>query len=269
MNTGFIQKILFYLINAVILYLLLKYVPKTPIRDQDILIFIGIILLVTAIFDCVSSFYNGSNNHLTADQCNSYCSVKAEQHKSVETMVSLPSVNQTNTNTVSSEVTQSTVQTTQNVVQPVIQNVSPNNTTDIKEVPYTPVQRSDGVVQVGPDQWKITQTNEPQITSTTTRYESDVMGNEVPYTDFNSLPMVDLDPNTGSFEEGYSMLPPSSWYPTPPHPPVCVTERHCPVCPIFTTGLGTDLKEWNATRRITPPDRINTNVVTEKLNAGR
>ena len=75
--------------------------------------------------------------------------------------------------------------------------------------------------------------------------------------------------NSGSFEYGYSFLPPSQWYPVPPHPPVCTVEKTCPVCPINTTGLGTDLKEWNASRRVMPPDQINTAYVIDKLNAGR
>jgi hypothetical protein len=70
-------------------------------------------------------------------------------------------------------------------------------------------------------------------------------------------------------EYGYTFLPPANWYPTPPHPPVCVTEKRCPVCPIFTNGSSTDLKQWNESRRITPPDNIDVDAVTDKLNSGR
>jgi hypothetical protein len=48
-----------------------------------------------------------------------------------------------------------------------------------------------------------------------------------------------------------------------------VTEKVCPVCPVYTSGTEVNLKEWNQTRRITPPDNINVNVIKEKLNSGR
>jgi hypothetical protein len=75
--------------------------------------------------------------------------------------------------------------------------------------------------------------------------------------------------NTGSFEYGYSFLPPKDWYPTPPFPPVCVTEKQCPVCPVYTSGTNVDLKEWDSARRVTAPDEINVRYVEEKLNSGR
>jgi len=86
------------------------------------------------------------------------------------------------------------------------------------------------------------------------------------YTDYNTLY---VDPNEGSFESGYSMIPPKDWYPVPPHPPVCVAEKVCPVCPVYTNGTNLDLKEWNDSRRITPPDNINVQAIREKLNSGR
>ena len=70
------------------------------------------------------------------------------------------------------------------------------------------------------------------------------------------------------YEDGYSYLPPKDWYPQPPFPPVCVTDKQCPVCPVYTTGTPVDVKEWNDSIRITPPDNINTKFI-KKLNAGR
>jgi len=100
------------------------------------------------------------------------------------------------------------------------------------------------------------------------RMEDDVITNDNPYTDYNTLP-IGLGLDTRDYEYGYSFLPPDRWYPVPPHPPVCVTEKRCPVCPVFTTGTPVDVKEWNQTLRITPPDTINTKFIKEKLNAGR
>ncbi len=91
---------------------------------------------------------------------------------------------------------------------------------------------------------------------------------ELQYTDYNHLPMAEIY-NNKDYEYGYSFLPPEKWYPQPPFPPVCVTNKKCPVCPIYTTGAPVDVKEWNASRRITPADKIKVSYVQDKLNSGR
>lgn len=93
------------------------------------------------------------------------------------------------------------------------------------------------------------------------------INDDIPYSDYNTLPMAAQ--NTGSFEYGYSFLPPEKWYPTPPNPPICVTDKRCPVSPIYTNGTNIDLKEWDSCRRITGPDNIKSTYVDNKLNAGR
>lgn len=102
------------------------------------------------------------------------------------------------------------------------------------------------------------------------REQEDVMTDESEFDnqDYNHLPMGE-NINTGNFEYGYSFLPPEKWYPTPAVPPICVAEKKCPVCPIFTSGTPVDVKEWNSSRRITQPDVINTKYIKKKLNSGR
>lgn len=108
-----------------------------------------------------------------------------------------------------------------------------------------------------------------QIESEGSRAKDGEMLTDLPYdTDFHHLPMAD-DYKSSMDELGYWFLPPEKWYPTPPFPPVCVSEKKCPVCPIYTTGAPIDVKEWNTTLRVTQPDRINTTYVKEKLNSGR
>ena len=100
------------------------------------------------------------------------------------------------------------------------------------------------------------------------RYQKGVMLNEMTYNDYNTLP---LNENIGNYEYdyGYTFMPPANWYPTPPNPPLCVSNKTCDVCPILTDGKTTELKKWNSSRRITPPDNINTKYIKEKLNSGR
>jgi hypothetical protein len=110
--------------------------------------------------------------------------------------------------------------------------------------------------------------NTQNIHRSVMRSEAGVMKSEMEYNDYNRLP---LDEGVGNkeYEYGYSFMPPEKWYPTPPNPPVCVTEKKCPVCPVYTMGTHMDLKEWDESRRVSQPDNINTRFVMEKLNAGR
>ncbi len=100
-----------------------------------------------------------------------------------------------------------------------------------------------------------------------TRSQVGVMDSQTQYTDYNILPVTPEDSRL--YEYGYSFLPPEKWFPVPPHPPICVTEKKCPVCPVTTTGTPVDMKEWNDSRRITPGDMVNVDYVRDVLNAGR
>lgn len=99
------------------------------------------------------------------------------------------------------------------------------------------------------------------------RQDDDLIDNDMPYTDYNHLPMA-VGHDSRDYEYGYSFLPPSQWYPQPPFPPVCVTEKQSPVCPVYTMGTPVDVKEWDDSRKIMPPDRINIDYA-KKLNGGR
>jgi hypothetical protein len=108
----------------------------------------------------------------------------------------------------------------------------------------------------------------PGVERVGSRSASGVMMDEIDYTDYHHLPLGD-NYDTGSFEYGYSFLPPEKWYPQPPFPPMCVSDKRCPVMPTYTTGTPLDVKEWNEARRVMPPDNIKTKYIKEKLNSGR
>jgi ferredoxin len=104
--------------------------------------------------------------------------------------------------------------------------------------------------------------------STGSRMEDGILSSEMPYTDYNSLPIgANVDSKVDDFS--YTFLPPDKWYPVPPHPPVCIAEKQCPVCPVTTTGALANLKEWGEASRVTPGDQVNTTYLNEKLNSGR
>lgn len=91
---------------------------------------------------------------------------------------------------------------------------------------------------------------------------------DTPYAQGHHVPIPD-NYKTDISEYGYSFLPPEKWYTPSPYPPVCIAEKRCPVCPVYTTGTPVDVKEWHESRRITQPDGINTSYIKEKLNSGR
>lgn len=99
------------------------------------------------------------------------------------------------------------------------------------------------------------------------RIEGDI-DNDLPYSDYNHLPIA-VGYKSHDYEYGYSFLPPEKWYPSPPRPPICVTDQRAQVMPMYANGTPMDVKEFHSSRRLTPPDRINTLFVEEKLNAGR
>ena len=68
---------------------------------------------------------------------------------------------------------------------------------------------------------------------------------EAIYSDYYHLPLEDTY-NKNGFEYGYSFLPPEKWYPQPPVPPVCITDKRCPVIPTYTNGSSPDTQNWES-----------------------
>lgn len=66
--------------------------------------------------------------------------------------------------------------------------------------------------------------------------------------------------------DGWSILPPEKWYPVPPHPPVCVSESECTVCPVFTSGVPVNALDWKGADRVMQTD-INIDYIKERLNS--
>lgn len=243
-----------YLLQGLIVFALFKYVPKNPMSDKDILILTVIVILCYVVLENINTFYSVAPPLAPIQQetttCNTTCSIDNTKHK-IEGMQ----------NTSVEESAQEESNEEESKQEESKQEESKKNVKTEEETNY----KYDAIT--GTSYLYKTQKN-PQAITVGSRAKDDVMKHETgySYTDFNSLP---INNNTGSFEYGYSMLPPERWYPTPPHPPVCVAEKQCPVCPVFTTGTNVELKEWDQTRRITPPDEINIKMIAEKLNSGR
>ena len=91
--------------------------------------------------------------------------------------------------------------------------------------------------------------------------------NELKYGDFNYIAPL----NKGMINPEYTFVSPSNWYPIPPHPPVCVTNKSCTTCPIII-GDGKDymqyasLDDFDKSRRFTGDMNINIDYIKNVLN---
>jgi len=235
MNSELMYKLLKYLIQGIIIYVLFKYVPHDPMKDKDILLITIIVLLAYAVLENFMHMYNKNNNshqRLVSHeeipiQCQSYCSAQqtggeqvAQQHEHMQSVSSTAQSSVTSPSvevpSVSAESQSNSEQT--NTVQPVNKN---NQGAGAEALPINPASATYNTVS---------QTGHHLAYN---------------YADYNSLP-ASGGVTTGGFENGYSFLPPSQWYPIPPHPPVCIPEKQCPVCPVYTNVETMDLLEWNA-----------------------
>ena len=306
MSENFVLRILKYSGQVLVIYLLLKYIPKEPISDLDALIAALAIVSMYAILKYVIMLtYDGSHCQKTCNRTERLENVTPPvggepdgqifEQKLGETLaqgldpvtgeyVGKPLLPPTTTQPAGQPAGQPVGQpaaqpagqwkwqTTGQPKEPTGHN--PNGTisgTPVGQasgIASDPTQSAMGYTQQPDGSYTMTPHPNPHVARGSMRDQSGVIPNDMRYNDYNTLPMGgDLD--NKAYEQGYSFLPPSKWYPTPPHPPICVSEKSCPVCPIFTTGAPLDVKEWNEASRISPPDNINTQYITEKLNTGR
>jgi hypothetical protein len=323
MNIELIYKLLKYLVQGIIIFLLFKYAPKDPMSDKDNLLITTIVILACAVFENFYNIYishensckssNTLHDTLDSNQCSSYCSLNNTEHltnlsmspdnsskpitsvqptkvvinntatrpptvamptPAVTTKMPTPAVTTTMpTPTVTMPtptVTMPTMTSTTNMQEENNNKIKQLNTAELKGLANEVITAlvDQGITKQADGSYIIKPVINKQAPATGSRLNDGVLKDEskFSYIDFNSIPQTT---NTGSFEYGYSFLPPAQWYPVPAHPPVCVSDQKCPVCPVYTTGTNVELKEWDNSRRIMPPDEINVNAIEQKLNSGR
>lgn len=277
-----IYKTLRYLAQALAIYLIFKFLPTLTnsnignnLTDVDILMITAIIMLIYILFENLCGIYAEKQDCST--ECARTCGINNNINKEHMAVVTTSTSSTSTTNTPSTPNTSPTVPTV-----PTIPVVPPLNQTqnmpDAKEKVF--IVRNDADERNAYERQLEKKYQEiyelkkklnipsstPQIERAGSRQDNGIVTNDMSYdTDYNHLPMANGYDST-DYEYGYSYLPPEKWYPTPPFPPICVQEKECPVCPM--TSGPVDMKEWNESLRITPPDNINTRYI-QKLNAGR
>jgi hypothetical protein len=96
---------------------------------------------------------------------------------------------------------------------------------------------------------------------------NEALTNELKYGDLNYIGPI----NKGMINKEYTFVSPSNWYPIPPHPPVCVTNKSCTTCPIQISN-GKDYMnfapwaDFDQARRFTGDMGINIDYVKNVLN---
>ena len=94
---------------------------------------------------------------------------------------------------------------------------------------------------------------------------------DLEYNQFNTHNMRPLGEGLQSWKNDYIILNTDKWAPAQNPPPVCKTEKKCPVCPHVSAGFAknyTTLKDFNPSRKVMGPDNINSSYL-EKLNKGK
>jgi hypothetical protein len=85
--------------------------------------------------------------------------------------------------------------------------------------------------------------------------------NEMVYTEthpFNTIPL-------GTQLYGYTYLPPENWFRAYERPPVCVTDKRCPVCPTAYSNTA-ELMQFDTSNNVVGPDGIDLRYVKKVLN---
>ena len=75
--------------------------------------------------------------------------------------------------------------------------------------------------------------------------------------EFTDQSLVPLGKNgngfTNEWDHDYVLLNTDKWAPALKPTPVCKTEKQCPVCPNLTSGYPLMLRDFDSSRRVTPP----------------
>lgn len=282
-----------YLILAIIVYLLFKFVPNNPMDDKDIILIATIVVLTYAVVENIHTMYMPAPASIVSSQCpvvscpvvscpscpaNSSAQnegfgsignilqdseakvIKKEQSKDENAQLIMGQQQTQSQSQSQQEQNHTMYDMAGNLISLKQEQNQLSNSTNLTPPPIH--KNPDGSYNI--PYWK-----SPQAVTVGSRSEEGVMKDlrAFNYTDYNSLPVT--GDNTGSFELGYSFLPPSMWFPLPPRAPICVSEKICQVCPTYTNTDFVNVLEWDSSRRISQPDEINVKYIEEVLNAGR
>ena len=261
MNYNILFAILKYIVLTIAIFSVLKYVLDYNMSNFDTIMTTTILVLLIILAEtlyrmCIGETFQPMNK---MNYCNSVCNKIENMDDVSSNKDNIVKETDKNLDEGVDEIIDETVKEPDTVVKEIVNTIKEPDTV-VKEIVNT-VKEPEKTMK------EIPINNNINIEREGDRYNDGVIDTENEYSDYNMLPMS--DDNTGNFEYGYSFMPPEKWYPQPPHPPICVSNAKTNVMPIYTTGTPIDVKEWNESRRIMPPDNINTKYIKQKLNSGK
>jgi hypothetical protein len=269
-----------YLTFWILIYFVVKYTCNDKLNNIDMILMTTLLTLILCIIDNIFCLSNLQNELFTTQY--EYMTNIHEQPNTTTT------VSQPTTTTVSQPTTTTVSQpTTTTVSQPSTTTVSQPSTTTVSQPTATAVSQPTNLFATGETKngfvIDTSQTNdekwheqklEPrkysgaeninQIGIGNGQTRNNLLVNHMQYSDFNRMPPSFYK---NDFEYGYSFMPPRDWYPVPPYPPVCSSNETCITQPVYIDNSTMNLKEWNQTQKITPPDSINTKYIAEITNS--
>lgn len=276
MKNKLFSKILRYIAQATIVYLLFRFLPKTPMSQQETLMIVAGIMLTYILLENLCAIYleeEPIEKFEFTSSCPSKCN-NITTSNSVEHMADVQPIPPVTATPVPTPVP--TPVSTPEPKQQEANSVKAEKTAETITIKYKPSSNTKSTVEASSSQTKSgdfadsnqEQNSKDDVYKNKPASQDEIITNEMKYTDYNHLPIGDNYSNVRDYQNGYSFLPPDKWYPQPPFPPLCHTEKQCPVCPMLTTGGPVDLLEWDRSRRVTPPDNIKIDYIKDKLNSG-
>lgn len=249
-----INKLMSYSLATIAIFMLCKYLPQQSMKTSDIFTIIAVLSLMYILFEQLKIL--NPNSNLESCKCDvpierfqsQYSDGKIQEQEQVSLDTQIKS--KMDTLGVTTSLNSAIDSTVDNVIANMNKQNNTSNETQKQDASSKPVAKNEEGEYIGE------------------HVQSGVITDELKYSNFNHVP-IKRDHVTSLEDYGYSFLPPEKWYPQAPTPPVCVSQQKCTPCPVYTHGSPVDVKEWNASRRVTPPDNINVNYVEEKLNSGR
>jgi hypothetical protein len=70
---------------------------------------------------------------------------------------------------------------------------------------------------------------------------------------------------SNSWDNDYILLNTDRWTSPQMNPPICKTEKTCPVCPMLSSNV-VSLREFDNSTKLMNPDSINIEFIKKKLN---
>jgi hypothetical protein len=252
-KTNQFNKLLFYIVQAVLVFLMVKAISNDAIPNIQIVILSAIIVAITYLFDVNTT-------------C-PYAATTVRPRSSMEYFdptrsAIIDSVYQAPPQSKSAKLLKyddAFGQQVQRVIPP--ETPAPKIEYSIDDDNYPDPDITDLKDNMQVDKKLISQLNDREQKARQiirSKYKD-----EMQYTnthEFNTIPL-------GSQIYSYTYLPPENWFRAYERPPVCISNDTCPVCPVVVNGNSTaELMEFDTMANQKMPMGIDVNYVQQKLN---